>query len=111
LARSALHEAGACCEQALAALTHLPESRATQEQAIDLRLNLRNALWSLGEIRQTLDSLRTAATLAKALGDQPRLGWVSAYMCRYCREVEDPALVPRDRCGPGLCVCLRGPYR
>ena len=49
LARSALREAVACFEQALAALTHLPESRATQEQAIDLRFDLRNALWSLGE--------------------------------------------------------------
>ena len=45
LARSALREAVACFEQALAALTHLPESRATQEQAIDLRFDLRNALW------------------------------------------------------------------
>ena len=70
-------------EQALAALTHLPESRATQEQAIDLRFDLRNALLTLGEIRQMLDYLREAETLAKALDDQPRLGRISAYMCRY----------------------------
>src|SRR5262249_1330649 len=60
LARSALREGVACFEQALAALTHLPESRATQEQAIDLRFDLRNALWGLGEIRQMLDYLREA---------------------------------------------------
>src|SRR5262245_25712098 len=36
-ARSAHREAVACCEQALEALTHLPDSRAAQEQAIDLR--------------------------------------------------------------------------
>ena len=89
LARSALREAVACFEQALAALTHLPESRATQEQAIDLRFDLRNALWSLGDIRQMLDYLREAATLAEALDDQPRLGRVSAYMCRYFREMGD----------------------
>ena len=88
-ARSALREAVACFEQALAALTHLPESRATQEQAIDLRLDLRNALWALGEFRQMLDYLREAATLAEALDDQPRLGRVSAYMCRYFREMGD----------------------
>jgi predicted ATPase len=88
-ARSALREAVACCEQALAALRHLPESRATQEQAIDLRFDLRPALWSLGEMRQGLDYLREAATLAKALDDQPRLGRVSAYMCRYLREMGD----------------------
>ena len=45
-ARSALHEVVACFEQALAALKHLPESRATQEQAIDLRFALRNPLWA-----------------------------------------------------------------
>ena len=89
LARSALREVVACFEQALAALTHLPESRATQEQAIDLRFDLRHALLALGEIRQMLDSLREAATLAEALDDQPRLGRVSAYMCRYFREMGD----------------------
>jgi class 3 adenylate cyclase/tetratricopeptide (TPR) repeat protein len=89
IARSALREAVACFEQALAALTHLPESRATQEQAIDLRLDLRNALWPLREIRHTLDYLREAETLAKALDDQPRLGRVFAFMCRYFRGMGD----------------------
>jgi class 3 adenylate cyclase/tetratricopeptide (TPR) repeat protein len=89
LARSAQREAVACFGQALAALTHLPESRATQEQAIDLRFDLRNALLTLGEIRQTLGYLREAATLAKALDDQPRLGRISAYMCLYFREIGD----------------------
>jgi class 3 adenylate cyclase/tetratricopeptide (TPR) repeat protein len=89
LARSALREAVACFEQALAALTHLPESRATQEQAIDLRFGLRNALMELGEMRQMLDYLREAKTLAEALDDQPRLGRVSAFMCRYFREMGD----------------------
>ncbi len=89
LARSAFREVVGCTEQAFAALRHLPESRATQEQAIDLRLNLRNALWSLGELRQMLDYLGEAATLAEAIGDQPRLGRVSAFMCRYLREMGD----------------------
>jgi class 3 adenylate cyclase/tetratricopeptide (TPR) repeat protein len=89
LARSAQREAVACFGQALAALTHLPESRATQAQAIDLRFDLRNALLTLGEIRQTLGYLREAATLAKALDDQPRLGRISAYMCLYFREIGD----------------------
>jgi class 3 adenylate cyclase/tetratricopeptide (TPR) repeat protein len=90
LARSALREVVACSEQALAALRHLPESRAMQEQAIDLRFDLRHALLVLGELRQMLDYLREAATLAEALDDQPRLGRVSAYMCRYFREIGDP---------------------
>src|SRR4030095_5339142 len=85
----ALREVVTCVEQALAALRHLPESRTTQEQAIDLRCDLRNALWALGEIRQTLGSLREAEPLAKTLNDQPRLGRVSSYMCHYFREMGD----------------------
>ena len=46
--RSAYREAVVCYEQALAALEHLPDSRATTEQAIDLRLGLRTALNALG---------------------------------------------------------------
>jgi tetratricopeptide (TPR) repeat protein len=87
LARSAQREAVACFEQTLAALTHLPESRATQEQAIDLRFDLWGALFPLGEIRQVLDYLREAETLSKALDDQQRLGRVSVYMCRYFNDM------------------------
>ena len=34
-----------------------------------------------------LAHLREAATLAAALGDQPRLGRVAAFMCGYLREM------------------------
>ncbi len=44
VARSANQEAVMCFEQALAALEHLPESRDTIEQAIDLRLDLGRVL-------------------------------------------------------------------
>ena len=44
MARSAHREAVGCFEQALSALAHLPETRDTREQAIDLRLALRSAL-------------------------------------------------------------------
>ena len=37
-----------------------------------------------------LDYLREAETLAKALDDQPRLGRVSAFMCRYFMEHGGP---------------------
>ena len=43
-ARAALREAAAAFEQALTALGHLPESRDTREQDIDLRLDLRTML-------------------------------------------------------------------
>ena len=41
LARWAYREAMACFEEALDALAHLPQTRETLEQAIDLRLELR----------------------------------------------------------------------
>src|SRR5262249_24540306 len=45
--RSAHREGVVCFEQALRALQYLSESRDTQEQAIDLRLDLRSALHPL----------------------------------------------------------------
>ena len=80
LARSAHREAVALLEQALAALKNLPEIRATIEQAIDLRLDVRNALWPLGELERILDCLREAETLAAGLDDQRRLGQIFDYM-------------------------------
>ena len=74
-ARSAYREAAVCFEQALSAVQHLPENRATIEQAIDLRLELRNVLLAPGgHDRLILEHLHQAETLAQALGDQQRLG-------------------------------------
>ncbi len=83
LARSAHREAAAAFEEALAALQHLPESRATVEQAVDLRFELRQALQTLGEHQRVLDYLQEAETLAARCDDQRRLGWVSVYLTQY----------------------------
>jgi DNA-binding NtrC family response regulator/tetratricopeptide (TPR) repeat protein len=83
LARSAYREAVARLEYALGALAHVPESRETLEQAIDARLDLRNALWALAEYPRIFDVLHEAETLTRALGDQRRLGWVSAHLSNY----------------------------
>jgi class 3 adenylate cyclase/tetratricopeptide (TPR) repeat protein len=77
--RSAYREAVACFEQALVALKHLPENREVLEQAVDLRLDLRNALYPLGEFERVLDYLREADTLATALNDRHRRAWVATY--------------------------------
>ena len=58
--RSALRQAAAFFEQALTALQHLPDSRTTREQAIDLRFDLRNALHPLNEPERILHHLRQA---------------------------------------------------
>ena len=82
-ARSSNREALAYFEQALTALTHLPETRETREQAIDVRFDLRNALFPLAEFGRIEGYLREAEALARTLDDQRRLGWVSAYMCSH----------------------------
>jgi predicted ATPase len=82
LARSANREAVAYLEQALAALAHLPETRETLGQAIDLRFELRNSLIPSGNSGD-VTTLRDAGRLAKALDDPRRLGWVSVYMSQY----------------------------
>jgi DNA-binding NtrC family response regulator/predicted ATPase len=97
--RSALREAAAAFEQALAALQHLPDSRATREQAIDLRFDLRNALHPLNEEARILNHLRQAEPLAEALGDQRRLGHLAGYLSvclRYQGHI-DEALVSARR--------------
>jgi class 3 adenylate cyclase/tetratricopeptide (TPR) repeat protein len=83
MARSAHREAVASFEQALTALTHLPETRETREQAIDVRFDLRNALFPLAEFGRIEGYLREAEALARGLDDQRRLGWVSTYMSSH----------------------------
>src|SRR6266852_5061801 len=67
MTRSAHREAVGSFEQALSALPHLPETHDTREQAIDLRLTLRTALWPSGDSRRILATLREAESLAEAL--------------------------------------------
>ena len=97
--RSALREAAEAFEQALAALQHLPESRATREQDIDLRFDLRNALHPLNEEGRILNHLRQAESLAEALGDQRRLGHLAGYLsvCLRHQGHNDEALVSAQR--------------
>jgi len=90
LARSAYRAAVACYEHALEAMAQLPESRDTRAQAIDLRLALRNVLWTLGELGRLFVTLQEAAGLAEALGDDHRLGWVSVYLLAHFAQVGDP---------------------
>jgi len=87
VARSAHREAVAAFEQALGALQHLPESRDTREQAIDLRLALRSALQPSGDSRRMLAALREAEVIAEALADPRRLAQVSGYLSfDFCRR-------------------------
>src|SRR5262249_42890514 len=72
--QSAYREAVLYYEQALQALAHLPESPDTLAQAVDLRLDLRNVFFVLGELGRIHDTLLEAEPLAEALGDPRRPG-------------------------------------
>ena len=80
LTHSAYPEAVTRFEQALEALHPLPATRQKVESAIDLRLELRQALFPLNELATVWRYLQEAEGLARTLDDPRRLGWVSAYM-------------------------------
>src|SRR6185312_6397012 len=62
-ARSAHREAAASFGQALLALRHLPETSERLQQAIDIRLEIRSALYPLGEFELIVARLREAETI------------------------------------------------
>ena len=97
--QSAYDEAVGYLEQALSALSHLPETRDTRKQAIDLRIALRNALFPSGDLGRILTYLREAEALAAALGDAHRLGHVSLYLSSHCWHMGtyDQALAAAQR--------------
>src|SRR5262249_34843664 len=64
-------------------LQHLPEGRETLEEAVDIRLALRNSLFPINEFARCADHLRQAEAIATALGDPRRLGLAAAYMSQY----------------------------
>ena len=68
--------------QALAALEHWPAGRARAELGIDLRLSLRDPLWTLGKMDDMRRRLDEARDLAEAIGDARRLGWVLCHLAR-----------------------------
>jgi tetratricopeptide (TPR) repeat protein len=87
MARSAHREATGYFEQALSALAHLPETRDTREQAIDLRLALRSALFPSGNSERILGYLREAETIAAALDDPRRLSHIAGFLSVHFRNI------------------------
>jgi len=78
--RCALPEARGWLEEALGVLAGLPESPATLEQGVDIRLELRPLLGVLGEYRAVMERLREAEVIAETLNDDRRRGRVWAVM-------------------------------
>jgi class 3 adenylate cyclase/tetratricopeptide (TPR) repeat protein len=107
MARSAHREAVGYFDQALSALTHLPEQRDTREQAIDLRLALRSALLPSSDSARILVYLREAEALAVALNDPRRLGQISGFLSVHFRNMGayDQAIAAAQR---GLTLATAG---
>jgi tetratricopeptide (TPR) repeat protein len=100
MAQSAYAVAVGCFEQALDALAKVPPTRTAQEQAIDLRLELRSALTPTASLpTRTLACLREAEALALALGDRRRLGRVLRFLTinLYRMGVHEEALATGRR--------------
>jgi tetratricopeptide (TPR) repeat protein len=89
MARAALREAITLLEQALGTLRHLPEARETTGLAIDLHIDLRNALVPLGEWARMGEYLREAEGRARTLGDPHRLARIATFMASQCRITGD----------------------
>jgi predicted ATPase len=81
--RSAYREAAEQLKQALHALEHVPGSRERTEQAIDIRLELRAALFPLGQANALLECLVDAGRLAETLGDPLRIALIDGFMGNY----------------------------
>jgi tetratricopeptide (TPR) repeat protein len=85
MARSGHREAVGYFEQALSTLSHLPETRDTRAQAIDLQLTLVSALRPLGDFGRLVAALCEAESLAEGLDDPRRLGQISARLSVHFR--------------------------
>src|SRR5262249_24849294 len=90
MARAAYREAVGSFEQALSALQHLPGTRDTCEQAIDLRFALRSALRPLGASERILRYLHEAGAIAEVLGDPRRLGQIAGFLSIHFRLMGAP---------------------
>ena len=79
LSRMASWESVSFFERALTALAHLPPEALEPGLAADLRCDLHNALVPLGQHARSVATLREAAAVAEALGDQPRLARILSF--------------------------------
>ncbi|MGI9491872.1 MAG: adenylate/guanylate cyclase domain-containing protein, partial [Geminicoccaceae bacterium] len=77
--RAALKEAAAQFEHALQIAANLPETKEDLERVIDLRFELRNALWALGRFEAILSHLGDSERFVEKLNDPVRRGWVSVF--------------------------------
>jgi tetratricopeptide (TPR) repeat protein len=89
--RSANREAASLYEEALVALSHVPEGRDRMGEALEIRRWLRLALIPLADLRTVLSHLTAMDTDATALGDERWLARILAWRSECLRHVGEPA--------------------
>lgn len=77
--RAGLREAVTYFEHALQVADQLPAEGKVLEGLIDLRFELRNALWAQGRFEAILSHLADCARLVAELDDPVRKGWISVF--------------------------------
>jgi class 3 adenylate cyclase/tetratricopeptide (TPR) repeat protein len=90
LERSALRESASWLEEGLEALTRLPESARSVEQAIDIRFDLRAAYIALAAFERVRTLLEEAERLAAGIDDAVRLGRVLGYLGHVSQLMGEP---------------------
>lgn len=91
LERSANAEAANAFGQALSALGHLSGDHDFARQAIDVRLELANALFAFGEPKRVLEVIWEAQDLAEQIGDRQRVARTHSAMTLYHWMMGNPA--------------------
>ncbi len=89
--RWANREAASLYEQALVALSHVPEGQDRAREAIEIRARLRLALVPLGDTRAVLPHLEAMNVDATALADERWLARIMAWRSERLRAGGDPA--------------------
>jgi transcriptional regulator with AAA-type ATPase domain/tetratricopeptide (TPR) repeat protein len=99
LLASANAEAVERLEQTLVALGRLPETEATQQQMVAIRLILRDPLWALGHLDRMHRHLLEVEPMARRLGDRRALARAACYLSQYLWAVGElsPALEASER--------------
>jgi class 3 adenylate cyclase/tetratricopeptide (TPR) repeat protein len=81
--RSSFRNAIFYYERALEAMQHLPETTDILRNAVDVRFELRNAFFVLGDFQQGFKYLEEARTYAVKLNDRRRLGMLFNFMTAF----------------------------
>jgi class 3 adenylate cyclase/tetratricopeptide (TPR) repeat protein len=88
--RSANKEAASFFDRALTALEHLPQTPEILEEGVDIRLDLRNALFLLGEFALIHTCLNEAQSIAESLNNPRKLRRVLNFRLSYFNLTGEP---------------------